>query len=840
MIPTNGTLKKIKYLLSILALAIILAGCRPNVETAQAVQSEFLPLSTGQVMGQSFVSHFDGLGAVGVLIKPETADRGVLKFVLYPRSDQATPLRQVELPVSAITYPGYTYFYFPPISGSSQKDYYFSLEWNGNQSISVGVANGSTYQDGALYDNQEAQDKQLTFELIYGRRLMLAGLVQEMFSWLGILLVAVFLFCIPGWALLSYFHPTWDSLDFWAKIALGAGTSIALYPIFILWTDLIGLHLGALYAWLPALAGSAAILVRSRKNFTPASLKSIRFHLPAWSSVAMFLTVSLVILVRFWVVRSLSVPMWGDSYQHTMITQLIMDNHGLFSSWAPYVPYNSLTVHFGFSVAAALISWIAGMLSTQGTLVTGQIINCLAVITLYPITLKLSNGNRWAGVAAVTVAGLVSPLPAYYVNWGRYAQLAGQAILPVAMWLTWESVDVLYVGPKENGSPLKVQSEWSLATRRAVFITALVISGMTLSYYRTTIFFTSFILAWLIGWVLPGIKFHIKPWLVVFSRLVVLALLALILLLPWLRNVMDSSLSSLVGVGVTSAKPLAAVSSDYQAWLVYNNFFPSLLAWISVFAAVWGLFLKKWMVASILLWIAIVAVYPAGALIQIPGANLLQSFAVIIALYIPAAILIGWAIGEISQRLPRNSHKSMQIGIGTAIGIIALLGAWKSRAIVNPESFALVTRPDLRAMEWIQENIPKDSRLLVEGFPIYGGTSAVGSDSGWWISLLGMRQNTMPPQYALLNEQPVPPDYSKRIVLLVNELSQVSPGSKEGLDYICSEGVTHAFIGQRQGQVGGGVSQLFDSSDFEQSPYWESVYHQDRVYIYELKPGACR
>jgi hypothetical protein len=112
--------------------------------------------------------------------------------------------------------------------------------------------------------------------------------------------------------------------------------------------------------------------------------------------------------------------------QHTVIAQLMVDNGGLFDSWEPYAPYRSLTVHFGFSSFAALLSWFTSMDSVRATLLMGQLISGLAVITLYPLAMRLTNGNRWAALGAVLVAGLLSPMPAYYVNWGRYAQLAGQ------------------------------------------------------------------------------------------------------------------------------------------------------------------------------------------------------------------------------------------------------------------------------------------------------------------------------------------------------------------------------------------------------------------------------
>ncbi len=122
------------------------------------------------------------------------------------------------------------------------------------------------------------------------------------------------------------------------------------------------------------------------------------------------------------------------------MTQLMLDNGGLFKSWLPYAQYNSLTVQFGFSAFTALFAWLTGLGSVKATLIVGQVLNGLAVLVLYPLAVRIAKGNRWAGIGAVLVAGLLMPMPAFYVNWGRYAQLAGQTILPVAFWLIWEAL----------------------------------------------------------------------------------------------------------------------------------------------------------------------------------------------------------------------------------------------------------------------------------------------------------------------------------------------------------------------------------------------------------------
>jgi hypothetical protein len=151
----------------------------------------------------------------------------------------------------------------------------------------------------------------------------------------------------------------------------------------------------------------------------------------------------------------------------------------------------------------------------------------------------------------------------------------------------------------------------------------------------------------------------------------------------------------------------------------------------------------------------------------------------------------------------------------------------------------MVTNPDRQAMTWIREHTPAQAKFLVEGFRIYGGRSVVGSDAGWWIPLLADRANTMPPQYALLNETPIIPDYTQQVVGLVETLEHNTPASAVGLQALCKAGVTHIYIGQTQGMTGFGVTQLFAPDDFMSQPAFKLVYQGDRVYIFALSEGVC-
>lgn len=146
-------------------------------------------------------------------------------------------------------------------------------------------------------------------------------------------------------------------------------------------------------------------------------------------------------------------------------------------------------LRFGFHSHVAALIWLTGMDAPQAVLIGGQLANAAAVLTLYPLALRLGH-NQWAGVAAWLIAGLLLSMPMLYVNWGRYPQLDGQAILPVAIALLW-----YYLAAPQPA--------------RALFVlTACTMAGLVLTHYRVAIFAACFLSAYLVvmGGKVPGVR----------------------------------------------------------------------------------------------------------------------------------------------------------------------------------------------------------------------------------------------------------------------------------------------------------------------------------------------
>ncbi len=838
-----------------LAVLLFLTGCSPFVDRDQTaiVPEAAVVLEPGHPVGQTFVARHGGLNGVEVWLEPEPGTTGRLRLHLRADPQSTADLAVSALSLDGVTAPGFYRFSFSPDNRSHGAYRYAFLELEGTGAVRVGAASGEAYLDGAAYRDHEPLDAQLAFRLTYDPWGMALELGRAALEGLGLLAVAALLYLVPGYAMLPHPHPPaplsrragegegeaaggggggGEGGGWPAWMGLAAGLSLALYPLLFLWTDLVGLHLGPLYAWGPVVLGLVALAWRHRRWRPRQGWEALRAWARSealWPDLAFIFILVLVFGVRLLVVRTLDAPMWGDSYQHAVIAQLLVDHGGLFDSWEPYAPYRGLTVHFGFPAATALLSWATGMDAARATLLTGQLVNGLAVLTLYPLAVRLAGGNRWAGVGTVMIAGLLSPMPAYYVNWGRFAQLAGQAVLPVALWLLWDSVDRKHLS-------------W-----RALILAGLALGGMALHYYRMPFYYATFVLAWLIGWGVPAWRRDGHRWLGAAGRMALAAGMAVLVVLPWGSYVAGGRLAGALEAGASTptTSELERVQADYQVWRDVAWYVPRPLLGAALLALLWGLVRRRWTVAACALWVAGLASLVAGRLIRLPGVNLMQNFAILIALYIPVGLVVGWLLGEIAGMVAQTARRvglqsnSLRYGVPSlAFLALALIGLPKQMRVVDSRHI-MVTRPDIRAMEWIRKDTPTDARFLVEGFRIYNGRSAVGADAGWWIPLLARRANTMPPQYALLNETPAEPGYSQRVVDLVAHLEEHSPASPEGLSRLCEWGITHVYIGQGQGKVGAGAVQLFAPDDLLASPVFRPVYRQDRVWVLALNPETC-
>ncbi len=592
-------------------------------------------------------------------------------------------------------------------------------------------------------------------------------------------------------------------------MGLAAGLSLALYPLLLLWTDLGGLHLGPLYAWGPVVLGLAALAWRYRR-WRPrqgwAALQAWVRSDALWPDLALVVILALVFGVRLLVVRTLDAPMWGDSYQHTMIAQLLVDNGGLFHSWAPYAELRTFTYHFGFHSAIAVLHWLTGMDVVRVVIWGGQILNGLAVLALYPLVIW-TGGNRWAGVVAVVVAGLLLPMPMYYVNWGRYTQLAGQVILPAAVVLSGA-----FLGAGRRS--------WALAGAAWV-----AVGGLALTHYRVLIFYVIFVAAWLI------LNLRKSGWRRPVARVVGVGSGSAVLFLPWfLQTTAGQIIRNFARQLSTAPEKVSAFTRQYNAIGDITAYMPPVM-WLAFLLAT-GIVLWRRRRGGLLvsLWWFLLFVATNPEWLSLPGTGAISNFALSIGVYIPAGLLIGHALGELARW---SEERRWVIPLAAVVCAVAAMGVPARMRDLWVAQHALVTRPDLRAMAWIRENTPGDARFLINSFFAYGGSVVVGSDGGWWLPLLAGRANTVPPLNYGTEQGPFP-DYREWINELTVQVQEGGINHSETVARLRQRGVNYVYIGQQQGRVNySGPGTLSPQELLTGGPY-RLVYHQDRVWVFEV------
>ena len=808
----NQSIKRIFLLQWII---LLFTACNPIITNDQISKDNYKTLTSKYTIGQTFTARYDGLNIIQIFIKSvENTSDGKIFLRLFDNPTSSKVIAESSINIIDISKPGFYTFEFEPQDNSHNHYYYLELSTNCKCIINLSAGSYFSYINGGFYQNRVAKEMQSTFKLGYSTIYYYIGILKEFFIWFSVIILILFIFSLPGIAIIKIFFPNLEHLSWFQSFTISLGIGLSIYPILFLWSYFFRFNIGMWFAILPSFIGIIIILWRSHFKF------HIKINKPNFDFISFFLIATLISLTRYWQIRNLEAPMWGDSVQHTVMTQLILDHGGLFQSWLPYAPYKSLTVQFGFSLFSALYAWLLKINVLKAVLWMGQILNLIAILSLYPLALKISNGNHWAGLFTMILAGLSSPMPAYYVNWGRYAQLTGQAILPISILLTWFILE----------SPPKKLSLFI----SQILISALVLAGMTLSYYRMPFFYASFIAAW-----------GIFEFLTIYSRIeflkkkipILLGIIffSIFFISPWLQNLRGGALSISLESGIVNGSNWERIINDYKVWIEIEKYISIYLIIFTIISIIINIFKKNKNPLIIILWGMFLFSLPLLAFFHIPGLNFIQTFSVIISAYIPISLLSGWSIYPILELISNRWKLLLQI----IILILAIPLAIKNRSISNPNTYALMTKPDINAMNWINRNTSPDAFFLVEGFRIYNGTSIVGSDAGWWIPLMTHRQNNIPPQYALFNEKPITPYQNQAFINLIANLESHPVNTIDAKVILCDYPITHVYIGQRRGSVGDGAQALFQPLDLLSTPWFHQVYHRDGVYIFRFKRQLC-
>ena len=172
-------------------------------------------------------------------------------------------------------------------------------------------------------------------------------------------LVPVIVFLLPGFAMLVGCYSRWRQIPIEVLLALAAGLSVAFYSLLFLFAKEFGIVISSSLLWVIYLAFLVWLLIARGKRFREwkHDYRSRLWQIlknGSLSAIGLLIVGAALLIVRFLAIRSLPLPMWGDSVHHTLIVQLLLENGGLFDSWQPYAEMQSMTYHFGFHATVAV------------------------------------------------------------------------------------------------------------------------------------------------------------------------------------------------------------------------------------------------------------------------------------------------------------------------------------------------------------------------------------------------------------------------------------------------------------------------------------------------------
>jgi len=845
-------MSKVPILIALLSLSLVSACAE-----APGASQHLYTTTAGEIwgphtVGQTFIADRDGLNRIDVRLATYARHNTHPVTFHFLEDGSSTEIHTVTFGADTVVDNAYRTFTFPPLFPSAGRRYRFFFDSPSSvtgDAITAWSVPHDAYRAGQSLLDGQPQPGDLDFRtyMFYPPHQLIADLVFGVRDYLSIIIAIAVLLLLPGAALLAWLKPfQTQKLD--QQVILAAVSGTAFWPLILMFSSTLGLYYQADLIWgiLVVLAGTTFVAL-TRGGQPKALLQTFRRPAPKgkvglWAGLFLLLILTRVVPLRF-----LVLPPFGDGYVHATVAQRIVETGAIPQTFRPYSPTDDFVYHFGFHSLVAALHFLSGISIPQAVLILGQVMNILAVASVAYLTWRMTC-NEWASATAFVVAGFFSSMPAYYLNWSRLTQLTGQVLLPVAMALTWE-----LVLRRNTSEPPKYR-----AVTRAIFLSAILVAGLWLIHYRVVLLYLAFVIALALYLGLRWLARRSPPREMLFSLLYLAAIngLAVLIAVLWLWHPFVYYLTRF-------RTRFAPANLETPFWVAFLNIGD--ITWlvplviVAVVAGLWALRFYPDKVVTVGLWLGMLFILSNPYRLGLPGAGLVNNFAVIIALYIPLAMLIGLGVGAASSALGYTA-KVLEQNVGQIanlsyarqacatpddLGSLAAaygnviprrwasllvelimlgLALWQTPAqsSVLEADHIYATTSDVQAMEWIRHNTHENAIFAIGYRLEYGGTVPYAIDGGLWIPYLARRGTTIP----LVYEYTTPDEVARAITLA--ELTRDSdtllqPGT---LDRLRSAGVTHIYIGA--------MGNNLNSDALARDPRFQLVYDQVGVRIFEI------
>ncbi len=797
---------------------VLLSGCVTlnDPEASQEYRSDpITEIFTGEVFGQTFVSRRPKFNRVQVWlqISPQTLNDQVVAS-LYHKPTDLKPLARVAITQEDLQKNFPLSIYFPTQENIQGVTYFLQLEITGGK-FTVYGRNENQYSPGKAWINNQPQASDAAFRLGYEYNLI--DFVIDLFRQPQIVLMALCIFWLswlPG--RLGLLLAGLDRQFNWGeRTAISLGIGLAFYPIIFIWTGVVHFPWTQTRVW--TLLGSMTVLylyLVVRKNPHAGGQKS-QISKPGWKTIALLCIFLASLAVRLVMVRDLSAPAWVDSVHHALLGKLIVLNGGLPDSYFPFVGVQTSNYHAGFHVTLAIFQWLSQLEISQALLILGQVINAFMVFSSYLFTTTLVK-NQNAGLVAAFVTGLVTPMPAYFTSWGRYTQLAGLVIFPVAIAFLYPYLETLKWQPSNFRKFIKKPKSVAL-----ISFLSILFAGLFLTHYRVFAFQIAliFVISLFAFFSWSKQKAFRNNFIHYLFILLPVALLSLILLFPWLPETIKTLfLPSIAWSQSASTKPFFDFS-----WNLLTSARGIYSLVIALAGFIWAILNRKIFAWVLFIWLAIMFFLANLNVWRLPGSNFINNTSVIISLFLPISVLCGyiisWLLSGWYHWIPEHIKKLFLIGI---VVISILLGWLTSKpllAIVNPTT-SLFRELDRSALIWIDNNIPTGETIFINPFA-WGYGLFAGNDGGFWISPLSEKPTLPPPVLYgldLIN--------MRNINIMCSKVIQSNGDPQILYELMLENEIRYLYIGAKGG--------LLSPEKLQQSKKFQVLYNNQTTWVFQI------
>ena len=630
------------------------------------------------------------------------------------------------------------------------------------------------------------------------------------FAELRLVIVLIAMLTLPGWALLTL-NDNWRQWRGLQRWIVAVGISIACYPVFFygIRSTLPFLTVGPYKMGGLLLVCAVVVGWRMRRHWK----EQFTFDRLEWVAIGVF---GLTLFTRFWIIRQHPYPAWSDSLHHTLLTQLTAVQGKLPTSLEPYFPISLGQYHLGLYSLSATAQWLAQVPAHTALLWTAQVLNGLCGLGVY-LVLDRKVGCVGAVVGAAVV-GLLSHQPAFYVNWGRFTQLASQTILLIAWLVTWEAIAVW----KFPWQEYKVKILWHTACA------AVLTGAVFLLHFRVAVFYMP-LLAMSTVWELWKAR-QGKRFVPVILGTVAIGTAALLVVTPALWEAMRIYVS--ISLGLTSSnQPIAAseISESIRRYYEFPWSSMSYLAartWLVIlggFSIAIGLLKRNKLAIASLLWTLALYLLGNAYILELPLLSFTNLGAVLIMLYLPLGLIVGSATEEALTLCGPHWRKRTAWLVIILVLVAGLVASRVRVTEIEPYRY-FVTPEDVAAMDWIKENTPTDALFAVNTY-FWLPRAFHGTDAGYWIPYFTGRQTTAGVMPLNLAEE----DYRSRVVEMSRLVEQLEVDNTS-LTELQAMGVDYVYIGRRGDFSGPGLS----AAQLGQSENVKTLYQEGGVYILQI------